>query len=159
MSRVIKINMSVSDKALPRYEETTGKQLGYLFTTVFESGYSRWVRGAEIARGTSPASHAAYEEGNAARAAKGEQGLVWWGHDGVWEDPDLVVELRYDRAEDDFGSGRGKVHVRAADLENGWRALARHDRATFRRCLAGDFDGPDADKWAQCLVLGKVVYD
>lgn len=158
MTRIIKINVSVSSKTLPRYEETTGKQLGYLFTTVFESGYSRWIQGAEIALGTSQIARGAYESGNSSRVKEGKRPLVWWGHDDVWEDPDLVVEIRYDLIKDGPGTGRGRIHVKGVDLENGFKALFRKDRSTARRCLSGDFDGPDADLWAQMVVFGKEVY-
>ena len=138
--------------------EVTRKRIGDLFTTCMESGYTPWVRGAEIARGTSFEAHAAYETGNRTHHAEGGKGLVWWGHEGVWESEGLTVELRYDREEDDEGAGRGKVHLRMADFLRGLSVMAKEAPSSLGMILNDDMDGPSADAWLQCAVFGRLVY-
>jgi hypothetical protein len=139
--------------------EITRERIGDLFTTCMESGYTPWVLGASIAPGTSSEARRVYAEGNAARRKDDKEDLVWWGHEGVWESDALTIELHYDREEDDELTGRGKIHLRMADLVKGLSAMAGNDGAhSLGMILNDDMDGPSADCWLQHVVFGKLVY-
>jgi hypothetical protein len=141
--------------------EVTRKLLGDLFTTCMESAYSEWVHDASIAKSEeNNVSQATYVASNVAYKVDHDgQGLVWWGHEKVWECPELVIELKYDLEKDPEGSGRGLIHLRVSDLLRGLSARAAKDGAhSLGMILNDDMDGPSADCWLQHVVFGKLVY-
>lgn len=134
--------------------EVARKRLGDLFTTAMESGYTPWVHEAKLVELDLPGLAAT----EASRKANPD--LVFWGHDAMF-DHHFVIELRYDRVEDDEGAGRGTIHVRPADLVRGLADLAKPGTGSpyqLGQFLADNEDGPCADCWLQCVVFGKLVY-
>lgn len=148
--------------------EIERKLIGDLFVTCMESGYSPWVHGAwlididpdlQAAIGKTILAGYQKEEEAGHFVNKVDGTVVWYGQDSLWElTKDLTIELKYDREEDDEGAGRGKVHVRMADLLKGLSAMAQTGAYSLGMILNEDMDGPSADSWLQHVVFGKAVY-
>lgn len=80
-----------------------------------------------------------------------------WLHEmtGAW-DSKAGAKVQYDREQDDEGTGKGKMTIRAAQVKRGLAIFA--SLPSFGDFIAENDDDITFDAAIQCIIFGKLIY-
>lgn len=82
-----------------------------------------------------------------------------WLHElsGSWNKP-AGAKVKFDREQDEEGSGKGHKVIRAAAVKRGLAIMAQSEPYQFSQFLEENDDDITFDTALQCIIFGKTIY-
>lgn len=118
------------------------------FIGVIESGYSPWLHSFQ------PAGD---DLSRSLRRALQLNDRIWYAEASYWRDGGAAV-LKFDRAEDDEGTGKGEITLSKAEITLGLALMGHKAPKHFSDLVNETDDAITHDVFAQFCVLGDIIY-
>ena len=114
-----------------------------------ENGYSPWAH--DFLSNDDPATVAALA------SSKDEERTIWYARERFWQDKGSA-HLRYDRAEDGEGEGKGSMNIGLVDLQRGLATMAEKAPEHFADLVRENDDAVTHDVFMQMVVFQEIIY-
>lgn len=114
-----------------------------------ENGYSPWAHA--FLSNDDPTTVAALS------SSKDEERTIWYARERFWQDKGSA-HLRYDRAEDGEGEGKGSMNIGLVDLQRGLATMAEKAPDHFADLVRENDDAVTHDVFMQMVVFQEIIY-
>lgn len=114
-----------------------------------ENGYSPWAH--DFLSNDDPTTVAALA------SSKTEERIIWYAREAFWNAKGSA-HLRYDRAEDGEGEGKGNINIGLVDLQRGLATMAEKAPEHFADLVRENDDAVTHDVFMQMVVFQEIIY-
>lgn len=118
------------------------------FIGAIEGGYSPWMHSFHVGRDDLSAT--------LRRAIQLADG-VWYAEASYWRDGGAAV-VKFDKPDEEEGAGNGEITLSQAEIKLGLGIMATKFPAHFADMVNENDDAITHDVFAQCVILGDVIY-